>query len=93
MQLDLTLKRPPLRYHGGKWRIAPWIISHMPDHRAYVEVFGGAAGVLLRKERSTVEVWNDLDSQVFNFFRVLRDQDACFELVRLVALTPFSRQE
>lgn len=65
----------------------------MPDHRAYVEVFGGAAGVLLRKERSTVEVWNDLDSQVFNFFRVLRDRDACFELVRLVALTPFSRQE
>lgn len=87
------LQRPPLRYHGGKWRIAPWIISHFPEHNTYVEVFGGAAGVLLRKQRSRSEVYNDLDSQVFNFFRVLRVPWLCAEMVRLVDLTPFSREE
>lgn len=87
------MKRPPLRYHGGKFRLAPWIISHFPDHEAYIEVFGGGAGVLLRKLRSRVEVYNDLDSQVFNFFRVLRDKGGAAELARLVDLTPFSRDE
>jgi DNA adenine methylase len=85
--------RPPLRYHGGKWRIAPWIITHFPKHRAYVEVFGGAAGVLLRKPRSIVEVYNDLDSQVFGFFKVLRDPIQRDQLIDLVALTPFCREE
>lgn len=33
--------RPVLRYHGGKWRIAPWIIAQFPAHRVYVEPFGG----------------------------------------------------
>lgn len=88
-----VVTRPPLRYYGGKFRIAPWVISHLPEHRSYVEVFGGAAGVLLRKPRSTVEVYNDLDSQVFNFFSVLRDAEQCDQLVEKVALTPFSREE
>lgn len=89
----LAPKRPPLRYHGGKWRLAPWIIEHLPAHLTYVEVFGGAAGVLLRKPRSTVEVYNDLDSQVFNFFTVLRDPILTGLLARMLDLTPFSRQE
>jgi len=93
LQGMVGLQRPPLRYHGGKWRLAPWIISHFPEHKAYVEVFGGAAGVLLRKPRSRIEVYNDLDSQVFNFFRVLRDSRLVDELIRAVDLTPFSREE
>lgn len=83
--------RPVLRYHGGKWRLAPWIIKHFPAHRVYVEPFGGGASVLLRKSRSYAEVYNDLDGEVVNLFRVARDQGE--ELRRVVSLTPYSRSE
>lgn len=85
--------RPVLRYHGGKWMLAPWIISHFPAHRVYVEPFGGAASVLMRKPRSYAEVYNDLDGEVVNLFRVLRDPAQAAELERLVRLTPFARAE
>jgi DNA adenine methylase len=84
--------RPVLRWHGGKWLLAPWIISHMPPHRVYVEPFGGAGSVLMRKERSYAEVWNDLDGDVVNLFRVLRSPDAD-RLVSELRLTPFARDE
>ena len=85
--------RPILRWHGGKWRLAPWIISHFPPHKVYVEPFGGAASVLLRKARSHGEVWNDLDGELVNLFRVLRDAGATARLVEAVSLTPFARDE
>ncbi len=85
------IKRPAIRWHGGKWLLGPWIIQHFPKHRIYVEPFGGGASALLRKERSYGEVYNDLDGEVVNFFRVLRDKPG--ELKRLVELTPFSRGE
>lgn len=87
------LRRPALRYHGGKWRLAPWIIAHFPAHRIYVEPFGGAASVLLRKPRSCAEVYNDLDGEVVGLFRVLRDPAAAARLAEMVKLTPFSREE
>ena len=96
MILDLAIQspsHPPLRYHGGKWRIGKWVASHFPKHKFYVEVFGGAAGVLLQKPRSTVEVYNDLDSQVVNLFRILRDPVRSLDLARLCDFTPFSRDE
>ena len=86
-------KRPALRYHGGKWKLAPWIVEHFPAHRIYVEPYGGAASVLLRKERSYAEVYNDLDGEIVNLFRVLRNPSQARELVRLVELTPFARAE
>jgi|JI8StandDraft_2_1071088.scaffolds.fasta_scaffold23583_3 DNA adenine methylase len=84
-------KRPALRYYGGKWNLAPWIISHFPPHKNYVEPCGGAASVLLQKPRSPLETYNDLDGNVVNFFRVLRDKPE--ELIRQIELTPWSRDE
>lgn len=86
-------KRPVLRYLGGKWKLAPWIIAHMPPHRIYVEPFGGAASVLLRKPRSYAEVYNEKSDDVVTVFRCLRDPDLAAQLRRAVELTPFSRVE
>ena len=87
------VKRPVLRYHGGKWRLAPWIISHFPPHKVYVEPFGGGASVLLRKHRVTAEIYNDLDGEVVNLFAVLRDPVQAERLARATSLTPFARDE
>lgn len=88
----MTVPRPVLRWHGGKWLLAPWIIEHFPAHQVYVEPFGGAASVLMRKPRSYAEIYNDLDGDVVNLFRVLRS-DRAAALVNAVRLTPFSRSE
>ncbi|OEZ80963.1 D12 class N6 adenine-specific DNA methyltransferase [Janthinobacterium sp. HH104] len=85
--------RPVLRYHGGKFRLAPWILTFFPSHVVYVEPFGGAASVLLQKPRVGAECYNDLDGTVVNLFRLLRDPLQALELQRLVELTPFARQE
>ncbi len=85
--------RPVLRWHGGKWRLAPWIIAHFPEHRIYTEVYGGAASVLMRKSRCYAEVYNDLDGEIVNLFRVLQDRETSAELRRLLSLTPFAREE
>ena len=87
----MTPSRPALRYYGGKWRIAPWILSHFPKHVCYVEPFGGGASVLLQKEPSRIEVYNDLDGEVVAFFRVLRERPQ--DLIRAIKLTPYSREE
>jgi DNA adenine methylase len=83
--------RPIVRYHGGKWKLAPWIISNLPPHRVYVEPFGGGGSVLLRKPRSYAEVYNDLDGEIVNVFRVMRDQGPLLRDV--IRLSPFSRAE
>lgn len=83
--------RPIIRYHGGKAKLAPWIISNLPNHRIYVEPFGGAASVLLMKQRAYGEVYNEMDGEVVNLFQVARDRGE--ELVQKLRLTPFSRAE
>jgi DNA adenine methylase len=88
-----TPSRPALRWYGGKWKLAPWIIAHFPSHRVYVEPFGGAASVLLRKPRTYAEIYNDLDDWVVNLFRVLRDGASAARLIKQLRLTPFARSE
>jgi DNA adenine methylase len=85
--------RPALRWHGGKWMLAPWIIQHFPAHRTYTEVYGGAASVLLRKPRAYAEVYNDLGDDVVNFFRCLQSADLARSLLDKLRATPFARRE
>jgi DNA adenine methylase len=88
---NVGIKRPLLRYHGGKFLLSDWILSHFPKHRCYTETFGGAASVLLKKPRSYAEVYNDLDGEIVNLFRVVRDNGE-FLLDALIK-TPFARSE
>ena len=85
--------RPVMRYHGGKFRLAPWIIGFFPPHAVYVEPFGGAASVLLQKPRSHGEVYNDLDGDIVNVFRVLQDPAKAQQLAELLVVTPYAREE
>jgi len=85
--------KPVLRYHGGKFRLAQWVMSFFPEHTCYVEPFGGAAGVLLQKERVYAEVYNDLDRCVVNFFNVIRDPETRARLIDAVVHTPYAREE
>ena len=91
MKVGRTCLRPVMRYHGGKWNLAPWIIGLMPAHRVYTEAFGGAASVLLQKPRAYAEVYNDLDGEIVATMRMVRDRGE--ELRRALYLTPFSRSE
>lgn len=86
-----AVTRTALRYHGAKHRLAPKIVEYFPEHALYVEPFGGAAGVLLHKRPSKTEVYNDLDGEIVNFWRVLRDNKN--ELIRRITCTPWARAE
>lgn len=71
--------------------MGPWIISHFPPHKAYVEPFGGGASILLRKPRAFAEVYNDAEGEIVNLFRMVRTRGS--ELVQAIELTPFARDE
>ena len=65
--------RPVLRYHGGKFRLASWIVAHLPPSRCRVEAYAGAASVTLAAAPAPIEVINDLDDRIVTVFEVLRD--------------------
>lgn len=79
----------PLPYIGGKHRLAAQIIALLPPHVTYVEAFAGGAQVFFRKEPSTVEVLNDLDYEIVNFYRVC--QSHYEELIRYLRFSVASR--
>jgi len=83
--------RPPIKWYGGKHYLAEWIVSRFPEHRIYLEPFGGAASVLLNKQPVEVETYNDIDMRLTRFFRVLRDRGE--EFIRRVSLIPYSQIE
>jgi DNA adenine methylase len=78
-------------WYGGKYSHLDWLLPLLPKCHHYCEPFAGSAAVLLNREPSPVETYNDLDGEVANFFRALRDHGS--ELQRALALTPFSREE
>lgn len=85
--------KSPVSWFGGKSYLARHIIPLFPKHDIYCEVFGGSGAPLFAKDPSPVEVYNDLDSGLVNFFRVLRDPKEWKRLQELCALTPYSREE
>lgn len=84
-------KRIVFGWYGGKFNHLEWLLPLLPQCHHYCEPFGGSAAVLLNRQPSPVETYNDLDGEVVNFFRVLRDKKE--ELIQAIALTPFSREE
>ena len=84
------IMRGPLAYIGGKRAIATKIIEVFPKHTTYVEAFAGGAQVFFRKEPSKVEVLNDLDGEMVNFYRVC--QQHYEELLRYLHFMLVSRQ-
>src|SRR5438093_190129 len=78
-------------WYGGKYSHLDWLLPLLPTCHHYVEPFAGSAAVLLNREPSPVETYNDIDGEVTNFFRVLREQKE--KLIEQIGLTPFSREE
>jgi DNA adenine methylase len=85
--------KKPFAWYGGKHALAPLLVSLLPPHRVYCEVFGGSGALLFAKAPGPLEIFNDLDEGVVNFFRVLRDPETAEQLQRQLALTPYSRLE
>lgn len=83
----------PLRIFGGKYRMLDFLLPLLPEHRTWVDVFFGGGSLTFAKPPAPVEIVNDLDSEVVNFFRVLRDPEKAEALFRLCALTPYCRAE
>jgi DNA adenine methylase len=78
-------------WYGGKYNHLDWLLPLLPEAHHYCEPFGGSAAVLLNRPPSPVETYNDIDGEVANFFRVLRDQKD--KIIEAIGLTPFSREE
>jgi DNA adenine methylase len=90
---QVHVHRPVLRYHGGKFRLAPNLIALFPDHQIYTEAYGGGGSVLMLKPRCYSEIYNDLDGEVVNVFRVLQNRKHAARLEAALRLTPFARAE
>ncbi len=83
----------PFAWYGGKEQLAALLCSLLPVHEVYCEVFGGSGALLFAKPKSRLEIFNDLDSGVVTFFRVLRNPEQAKELQRLLSLTPYAHEE
>jgi len=85
--------RAPIRWFGGKGNFVKNLLNLMPPHKFYVEVFGGGASLLFAKQPAEIEVYNDIDSGLVNFFRVIRDPSKFAEFYHKATLTLYSREE
>ena len=80
-----------LKYPGAKTRLADWIISNIPSHSVYLEPFFGSGAIFFNKPKSEIETINDINEDVYNYFKVLREYPN--ELIEVLSLTPYSRKE
>lgn len=80
-----------LKYPGGKWRIADWIISHFPPHKVYCEPFLGSGAVFFTKRPAMIETINDINGEIVNLFKVCRERPG--ELAAALKFTPWAREE
>ncbi len=78
-------------WYGGKYSHLDWLLPLLPSSHHFCEPFGGSAAILLNRDPSPIETYNDIDGEVVNFFKVLRKQKN--ELIEAIGLTPFSREE
>lgn len=78
-------------WYGGKFSHLDWLLPQLPDCLHYCEPFAGSGAVLLNRNPSAVETYNDIDGEVVNFFRVLREEKEA--LIEQITFTPFSREE
>ena len=83
--------RSVLKYPGSKGKIVKWLCSLIPEHEVYLEPFFGSGTVFFNKQPSQIETINDLDGDIVNYFKVIRDKPQ--ELIDLLKFTPFSREE
>jgi len=82
-------KKPPLSYYGGKQLMKRYIIPNIPEHKSYIETFAGGAAVFFGKEKSELEILNDTNRELMNFYEVLRDD---FDsLQKLISISLHSR--
>jgi DNA adenine methylase len=94
MQALLARTSPPLKWHGGKWYLAPRIVALMPPHTHYVEPYAGGLSVLLAKDPAGVsEVVNDINGDLSNFWRVLQHVESFEDFRRTLEAVPFSEAE
>src|SRR5438552_2370355 len=93
VQINSNRKKKKIAFgwYGGKFSHLDWLLPLLSPSHHYCEPFAGSAAVLLNKNPSPIETYNDIDGEVVNFFKILRDNSE--ELTRLISLTPFSREE
>lgn len=82
---------PPFGYFGSKNKLAFWLCENLPPHNCWIEVFCGSAAVTLAKPPAPIEIINDLNSEITNVFKQLRNNRD--KLCEKIALTPYSLQE
>ena len=85
--------KSPIVWFGGKGMMSSKLLKYVPPHTYYLEAFGGGASLLFAKRPVPLEVYNDINSDLVNFYRVLRDKEKFKEFYHKVSLTPYSREE
>lgn len=90
-RVNEKLPRSAFGYFGSKQRLAKKILEYIPPHNCWVELFGGSLAMTMTKEPAMIEIVNDLDGEIVNVFRQMRDSGK--ELTHLLKLTPYAREE